>query len=62
MSTPGIRTGEPRAAKAERAHLTAAPPGWPQEACFLTLEGKDLGYQEFLFLYTVAGYTGVLSL
>ena len=30
MSIPGIRTGEPRAAKAERAHLTTAPPGQPQ--------------------------------
>ena len=33
MSTPGIRTGEPRAAKAERAHLTAAPPGRPHIFC-----------------------------
>ena len=30
MSTPGIQTGEPQATKAEREHLTAAPPGWPQ--------------------------------
>ena len=29
MSTPGIRTGKPRAAKAEHVHLTTAPPGWP---------------------------------
>ena len=28
-STPGIWTGEPWAAKAECAHLTAAPPGYP---------------------------------
>ena len=28
MSIPRIRTGEHRAAKAERAHLTTAPPGW----------------------------------
>ena len=29
MSTPGIQTGKPRAAEAERVHLTAAPPGRP---------------------------------
>ena len=29
MSTPGIRTSEPRAAEVERVHLTTAPPGWP---------------------------------
>ena len=29
MSAPGIRTGEPWAAEAERAHLTVAPPGRP---------------------------------
>src|SRR3712207_9455770 len=29
MSTPGIRTGGPWAAKAERAHLTTVPPGRP---------------------------------
>ena len=29
MSAPGIRTGEPRAAEAERANLTAAAPGQP---------------------------------
>ena len=29
MSAPGIRTSGPRAAEAERAHLTAAPLGWP---------------------------------
>ena len=29
MSAPGIRTKEPQAAKAERVHLTAAPPGRP---------------------------------
>ena len=29
MSAPGIRTGEPRAAEAERAHLTAVPLSWP---------------------------------
>ena len=27
MSAPGIQTGEPRAAEAERAHLTAVPLG-----------------------------------
>ena len=32
MSAPGIRTGEPQAAEAERAHLTTAPPGWPQDS------------------------------
>ena len=34
MSAPGIRTGEPWAAKVERAHPTAAPPGWPQHLMF----------------------------
>ena len=34
-SGPGIGTGEPQAAKAERANPTAAPPGWPQLSCFL---------------------------
>ena len=34
MSTPGIRTGEPRAAEAERANLTAAPQGWPLHCGF----------------------------
>ena len=29
MSAPGIQTGEPRAAKAERVPLTTAPLGWP---------------------------------
>ena len=29
MTAPGIRTGEPQAAEAERVHLTAAPPGQP---------------------------------
>ena len=29
MSAPGIQTGEPWAAEAERAHLTAEPPGRP---------------------------------
>ena len=29
MSAPAIPTGEPRATKAERTHLTAAPPGQP---------------------------------
>ena len=29
MSAPGIRTGEPRAAEAERVNLIAAPPGRP---------------------------------
>ena len=31
MSAPGIQTSEPQAAEAERAHLTAAPPGRPPE-------------------------------
>ena len=34
MSTPGIRTGEPRAAEAEHVHLTVAPPGWPHFPAF----------------------------
>ena len=29
MSAPGIQTAEPWAAEAERANLTAAPPGQP---------------------------------
>ena len=37
MSAPGIRTGEPQAAKAERAHFTTAPPGPPQKS-FLSKE------------------------
>ena len=28
MSAPGMRTGEPWAAKVEHMNLTAAPPGW----------------------------------
>ena len=44
MSAPGIRTGKPWAAKAERWHLTAAPPGWPQWALtwfqILSMMGK----------------------
>ena len=35
MSTPGIRTVEPRAAEAEHVNLIAAPPGWPLHALFL---------------------------
>ena len=35
-SAPGIQTGGPQAAKAERAHLTAAPQGWPQGWWFLS--------------------------
>ena len=31
MSAPEIWAGKPRAAEAERAHLTAVPPGQPQE-------------------------------
>ena len=34
MSTPRIRTDEPRATEMERAHLTAAPLGRPQNWCF----------------------------
>ena len=30
LSAPGIQTGKPRAAEAKRAHLTAAPLGWPR--------------------------------
>ena len=29
MSAPGIRTGKPRAAEVEHAHLTAVPPAGP---------------------------------
>ena len=35
MSAPGIRTSKPRAAKAEHAHLTAAPPGQPWAQAFI---------------------------
>ena len=31
MSVPGIQTGEPWAAKAERVNLTAVPPARPQK-------------------------------
>ena len=31
MSAPGIQTSEPRAAEAERAHLTTAPLGHPSQ-------------------------------
>ena len=41
-SAPGIRTGEPRAAEAERAHLTAAPPGQPRPIFFLLLVLNNL--------------------
>ena len=34
MPAPRIRTGEPWAAEAERAHLTAAPPGWPLNSVY----------------------------
>ena len=34
MSAPWIRTGEPLATQAERAHLTAVPPGQPQVLVF----------------------------
>uniref|UniRef100_A0A3Q2LSF5 CBFA2/RUNX1 partner transcriptional co-repressor 2 n=1 Tax=Equus caballus TaxID=9796 RepID=A0A3Q2LSF5_HORSE len=36
MSAAGIRTSEPQAAQAERAHLTAGPPGQPLQLMFLT--------------------------
>ena len=38
---PGIQTSEPGAAVAERAHLTAAPPGWPL-SLFLKLKCLNL--------------------
>ena len=34
MSTPGIRTSEPRAAEVERENLTAMPLGQPQHVAF----------------------------
>ena len=34
MPAPGIQSGEPRATKAERAHLTTALPGGPQKGIF----------------------------
>ena len=36
MFAPRIRTGEPQAAEAERANLTAAPPGQPPNVCFVS--------------------------
>ena len=35
MSAPGIQTGEPWAAEAERAHLTTAPLGGPYVLFFV---------------------------
>ena len=40
VSAPGIRTGEPRANKAEGANLTTVPPDWPQFSKFLMLFSK----------------------
>ena len=42
MSTPGIQTGEPGAAEAERANLTAAPPGWPLPQSFDNQMSPDI--------------------
>ena len=43
MSAPRIQTGEPRAAKVERAHLTAVPLGQPLYYILNeTLSKKDL--------------------
>ena len=42
-SASGIRTGEPLAADAERANLTAAPPGRPLRG-FLKVEGTESSY------------------
>ena len=42
-SAPGIGTSEPQAAEVERAHLTAVPPGWPQQTKIL---------ENFHFIYT----------
>ena len=39
-STSGIRTGDPRAAEAERANLTAAPPGGPLKLDFKVQGGS----------------------
>ena len=39
-ATPRIRTSEPQAAEAERAHLTAAPPGRPHEEEVLSRTGR----------------------
>ena len=35
MLAPGIQTGEPWAAEAERANLTAATPGRPHQSAFI---------------------------
>ncbi len=51
MSTPGIRTSEPPAAEVERAHLTAVPPGQPQEAFLqLTLRFGNFAFQKGRFV------------
>ena len=46
MSAPRIRTGEPQAAEAERAHLTAVAPGRPDMEDFKKRYGR---HNEFHF-------------
>ena len=41
MCAPGIRTSEPQAAKAERVHLTAVPPGQPQNLPFKKFKNTE---------------------
>ena len=36
MSAPGVQTGEPQAAEAERSYLTAVPPGQPPVLIFFS--------------------------
>ena len=42
MSAPGIRAGEPWAAKVEPVNLTAVPPGWPLKYTFVKQNGCAL--------------------
>ena len=41
MSAPGIRTGESRATKVERVHLTTVPVGRPLASFFVILAAID---------------------
>ena len=56
MSTPGIRTSEPRAAEVEPVHLTTAPPGWPQHFSLLKVKYHYLYLRIFLYRRVVVLY------
>ena len=66
MSTPGIRTGEPRAARVECMNLTAAPLGQPQkfsplsDAVILELQGEKYKYSTLLGSATDSIYINML--